>query len=157
MASHFFIELQQTAVAQAVAKSNHLVGAGLQIVHITGLLLLLASLVLIGLRVFNLGLRGQDLRVLVREVTRLFWSGVALAIGSGALIFLSSAARYADNAAFDLKVVLLAAALTVQAFAQWRLQASASAGASPVLRGAVTLSLVLWFSVAGAGRAIGFI
>jgi hypothetical protein len=156
MASPFFQWLQATELAQAVAKSNHLVGAGLQIVHIVGLVLLLASVLLIDLRALGLVLRRQTLAEVGKETTRLLWLGLALAAISGSLIFITSAARYVDNGAFDLKIALLLSALVVQLAIQrkWSTAATVDAAAP---RAAAALSLLLWFGVAGAGRAIGYI
>lgn len=156
MAYPLFQTLQASGLAQAVAKSNHLVGAGLQIAHIAGLLLLLSSALLIDLRALGLVLRGQSLPALGAEVTRVLWLGLGLAAVSGGLIFLSSAVRYAGSSAFDLKVVLLVLAVVVQFSAQRWLFARENSGVFAV-RGAALLSLALWFGVAGAGRAIGYV
>ncbi len=45
--------IQNSAVAHAVSKTNHMVGAGLQIVHVLGFILLLSSIVLISLRLLG--------------------------------------------------------------------------------------------------------
>jgi hypothetical protein len=156
MAYPVFQALQASALAQAVAKSNHLVGAGLQIVHITGLLLLLAGVLLIDLRALGLVLRGQSLRTLGAETSRVLWLGLGLAAASGALIFLTSAVRYAGNGAFELKIALLLAAIGVQYLVQRRVFARED-GNPAAVRSAAILSLVLWFGVAAAGRAIGYI
>lgn len=156
MIPSFLQTLQASGIAQAVAKSNHLVGAGLQIVHITGLLLLLASAVLIDLRALGLVLRGHSLRALGSEASRVLWLGLIVAVASGGLIFVASAVRYAGNSAFDLKIVLLALAIAVQLGAQRWLFSREDSDALAV-RGVAVLSLALWFAVAGAGRAIGYI
>lgn len=156
MNPEFFRSLQASAVAQAVAKSNHLVGAALQVAHILGLLLLLASVLLLTLRAFGLGRPRLPAGPLVADTRRLFWIGFILMATSGSLIFLSSAIRYSTNAAFELKVLLLVAAIIAQLAAQRRLSREDSDG-HPGARGAAVLTLVLWFGVAGAGRAIGYI
>lgn len=148
--------VQTSSLAVAVAKSNHLVGAGLQIVHITGLLMLLASALLIDLRALGLVLREQSLRVVSADASRLLWLGLALAAASGSLIFIASAVRYAGNGAFDVKIALLAAAIVVQLAAHRWLFARDGSSRGAVRLTAV-LSLILWFGVAGAGRAIGYI
>jgi hypothetical protein len=154
----FFLALQQSALAHAVAHSNHLVGAGLQIVHVIGLILLLASVVLLNLRANGLGLRQQAAGPVVHETARLLWTGLALAGASGTLIFLSSAVRYVDNAAFDWKVVLLGTALVLQIAADRGLR-TVEAGSAASLRGKALAAgaALAWLGVASAGRAIGYI
>lgn len=153
-----FLMLQNSSLGRAVAHANHLVGASLQIVHVTGLILLLASVVLLNLRASGLGLRQQPARTVVRETARLLWIGLALAAGSGALIFVSSAVRYVGNAAFDWKVLFLAIAVALQVAAlRGTIDVQAGSPASiggRVLAGGAALA---WLGVAGAGRAIGYI
>lgn len=154
----FFQALQNSAPARVVAQSNHLVGAGLQIIHVSGLILLLASVVLLNLRASGLGLRQQSAGLVVRETARLLWLGLALAAGSGVLIFLSSAVRYVDNAAFDCKVVFLAIAVLLQ-IAALRYLPKAPAGSAASLGGRILAAGagLSWIGAAGAGRAIGYI
>lgn len=156
MPSSIFGALQASGVAQAVAKSNHLVGAGLQIVHVLGLLLLLASVLLISLRAFELVLRRQSLAEVGAQSARLLWVGMALASLSGGLIFLSSAVRYAGNSAFDLKVAFLVAAIILQIITH-RSVIVATPPRPLAVKSTAALSLLLWFGVAVAGRAIGYI
>lgn len=156
MAAGLFAEIQSSPIAQAVAKSNHLVGAALQIVHIAGLLLLLASVVLVGLRAYGLGLARQTPADIARGTARLFWTGLVLAAGSGALIFASSAVRYADNGAFDLKIGLLVLAVAAQVALLHRLR-TGPAEPPVATRLVAGVAVLLWFGVAGSGRAIGYI
>jgi hypothetical protein len=151
-----FQTLQASAVAQAVAKSNHLVGAGLQVLHIGGFLLVLTAVVLLNLRALGLILRGQRLAMVCAEAQRLLWLGIGIALVSGVLIFLASAIRYSGNAAFDLKIGLLLIAVPTQLVIQRRI--FAAEGRRPAaLRAAALVSLALWFCIAIAGRAIGYV
>lgn len=148
--------LQNNALARAITKSNHLVIAGLQIIHVFGFLLLLTSLLLMSLRLLGLTLRQQSIPQVTREPTRLFWVGVSLAVISGALMFLTGTRHYFYNDAFDVKMMLLLAALLIQLLL-FRTVAADETPHPVVTRIAVALSLVLWFGVAIAGRAIGFV
>lgn len=148
--------LQDSALAHAISKTDHLVGAGLQVIHVMGLVALLASLVLISLHLLGLAFKQQPTAEIAREATRLVWLGLALAALSGTLMFIATPKLYFYNPAFRLKMVLFLVALSVQ-LALFR-KAGESTSLSPVLaRAGVGLSLAAWFSVAMAGRMIGFI
>jgi hypothetical protein len=148
--------LQNSAVAHAVSKSNHMVGASLQIMHVLGFILLLASIVLISLRLLGLAFAQQPISKVGRDATRLIWIGLVLTVVSGTLMFVSSPRMYYYNPAFELKMLLLVAAVLVQVLLLRRV--SASDLPTPALaRMTVALSLASWFGVGLAGRIIGFI
>jgi hypothetical protein len=148
--------IQSTALSHAISKSNHLLIAGFQVFHVMGFVLLLAALVLISLRLLGLILQQQTVPEVARQALRLVWSGLALAVISGTLMFIGSPRHYFYNPAFDIKMLLLAAAVIIQAGLFRRVADSTTA--SPWLaRASVALALVLWFAVSLAGRAIGFV
>lgn len=158
MANPILPWLEHSALGQYVAHADHLVGASLQIVHVTGLILLLASVALLTLRSLGQGLRAVAPALLVREAQRLLWTGLALIVASGVAIFSSSAVRYAANPAFDLKVLLLGGAVVLQVLAARRLAGSPAVDPVPWDRRALVLgAAALWVATAGAGRAIGYI
>src|SRR6187399_3275603 len=123
--------IQNSPVAHLISKSNHLVGAGLQVVHVIGFIALLASLVLISLRLLNLVLKQQPLSDVTRDANRLFYIGLALTVASGVLMFVSTPKLYYYKAAFELKMLLFITALLIQ-FAVFR-RVAASSSPHPVL------------------------
>ena len=148
--------IQNSAVAHAISKSNHMVAASLQIVHVIGFILLLASIVMISLRLLGLAFAQQPISKVGRDATRLIWIGLALTVASGTLMFVSSPRLYYYNPAFELKMLLLIAAVLIQVLLLRRVAASDSP--TPALvRTTVALSLASWFGVGLAGRIIGFI
>ena len=148
--------IQNSPVAHAISKSNHMVGALLQVVHVLGFILLLAALVLICLRLLGLAFKQQPLTRVSRDATRLFWIGLAFAAVSGVLMFISSARLYYYNTAFEVKMLLFVVAVLVQVLLMRRV--TSKDFPSPALaRTSAALSLVFWFSVGLAGRIIGFI
>jgi hypothetical protein len=154
--AQILIAIQNSAVAHAVSKSNHMVAAGLQIVHVLGFILLLSSIVLISLRLLGLAFAQQSISKVGRDATRLIWIGLALTVVSGTLMFVSSPRMYYYNPAFELKMLLLIAAVLVQVLLLRRVSANDSP--TPALaRTTVALSLASWFGVGLAGRIIGFI
>ena len=148
--------LQDSALAHAISKTDHLVGAGLQIVHVMGLVALLASLVLISLHLLGLAFKQQPTTQILEESTRLVWLGLALTALSGLLMFIATPTLYFYNPAFRLKMLLFVLAVGLQ-LALFRRAAANDASGSVLARVSVGVSLAAWFSVAMAGRMIGFI
>ncbi len=148
--------IQNSLPGQLIGKANHMVIAVLQLVHVFGILLLLTSLILMSLRLLGLALTEHSLPSLAREPGRLLWLGLGLAVGSGVLIFISGPAHYYYNKAFDVKMILLLSAVIVHVLGFRRLAQRQAVRPIPA-RIVVTISLILWFSVGIAGRAIGFV
>jgi hypothetical protein len=150
------IALQGSRFSHAIAKANHLLIAGLQIVHVFGLILLLGPLILIALRVLGLVLREQPLEDIIGQCRVLSAIGLILSLTSGVLMFTSAPLHYYANWAFDAKMTVLLAALAVYALifawqpAHMRLHAT-------LARLHVVVAVVLWILVCMAGRAIGFV
>ena len=147
--------IQGSAVAHAISKSDHLVAAGLQVVHVVGFILLLAALVLMSLRLLNLVLKRQAVADVVADASRLFWVGLTFAVVSGTLMFVSSPKLYFYKGAFDLKMLLFVIAVLVQ-FTAFRRVATAAAPHPAFVRATVAFSLLAWFGIGMAGRMIGF-
>lgn len=148
--------IQTSTLGHAISKSNHLLIAGFQVIHVMGFVLLLSSLVLISLRLLGLSLAGHSVPKVAGQTTRLLWLGLTLAISSGVLMFIGSPRHYFDNPAFRVKMLLLLGAVLMQILLFQRVSARESA--TPLLaRISVAISLVLWFGVSLAGRAIGFV
>jgi hypothetical protein len=148
--------LQNTGLGQVLRQASPALILAIQIGHVLGLILLLSTLVLVNLRLLGLGLARQTLEQLVHSTRWSLRLGLVLAIGSGTLLYLSAPVSYIANPAFVPKMVLLAAALVVQASLYRTVTRRASV--PPLFaRGTAVLSLTLWFSVGLAGRAIGFV
>ena len=148
--------LQGSALAHAISKSNHLVGASLQILHILGFVLLLASLLLLSLRLVGFVFVRQPVAQVADDATRLIWVGLFLAVFSGTLMFISTPRLYFHNWAFQLKMGLLVIAILIQLLLFRRVAKAHSPGPALVWT-SVALSLIAWFGVSLAGRMIGFI
>src|SRR5215831_9358164 len=102
--SEVLVAIQNSAVAHAISKSNHMIGAGLQIVHVLGFILLLSSIVLVSLRLLGLVFVLQPVASIGRDAARIIWLGLALTAISGTLMFVSSPQLYYYNPAFELKM-----------------------------------------------------
>jgi hypothetical protein len=148
--------IQSTPLSHAISKSNHLLIAGFQVFYVIGFVLLLAALVLISLRLLGLILQQQPVPEVARQALRLLWSGLALAVISGTLMFIGSPRHYFYNPAFDVKMLLLVAAVIIQTVL-FRKVANSSAPRPWLARASVAVSLAMWLAVSMAGRAIGFV
>jgi len=149
-------QLQGSALAHAISKSNHLIGATLQILHIFGFVLLLSSITVISLRLLGLTFTNQPVGRVARDGTRLIWIGLALAVATGTLMFVSGARHYGYNWAFEMKMGLLLAAVLTQVLLFQRV-VSVDFPRPALARASAVLSMTLWFAVGLAGRMIGFI
>jgi len=148
--------IQHSEWVRRITKSDHLVIAAFQIVHVFGILLLLSSMILVNLRLLGWVLPRESIPAIAREAAPLFWSGLALAVLSGALMFATGTEHYFYNPAFEAKMAMLAASIAVQ-LGLFRSVARRESPRPAVARVTVALSMALWFGVAIAGRAIGFV
>jgi len=151
-----FKQLQDSSLSQSISQLDSITGAFAQLLHITGFLLILTGVLLVNLRLIGLGLNQQKIPSLAKATKPLVIYGLILLLFSGLFTFLPSATLYYPNPAFWLKFILLGLAL----FIQFTLYRKVTSIESPnrILAGLTSiLSLTLWFGVAFAGRAIGFL
>ena len=150
-----FDQLQNSDIANAISRQDHLFGAGAQLLHISGLILVLASILIVSLRLLGLGLVQVPLPRLVKATARFIWIGLALLAVSGVIIFLPAADHYYPNPVFWLKFGLLAFAIVLHL--TWYRRVTKQESVKPfVARGTAALLLATWFGIAYAARFIGF-
>ncbi|HMO72827.1 MAG TPA: DUF2214 domain-containing protein [Paracoccaceae bacterium] len=127
--------------------------------HILGIALLLGAALPMDQRLLG-AFRSAPLTVVVPFLSRLAGAGLAVAFLTGVVLFLVNPADYWANAAFRLKLGLLAAALVLVAV-QHRNPAyrAVLAGAPPAASVRLTAgaSALVWLAMLLAGRWIGFL
>jgi len=148
--------VQETPPILALRGANHLVVEVTEVAHVMGLVSFLAALLLVNLRLVNLGLRRQSVSDVARAAAPLLWGGLVLTLCTGTVLFLSGPVRYVLNSAFQPKMVLLVLALFVQ-LVLYRRVVRRDAAPAGTARFVGTLSLLLWFGVGLCGRAIGYV
>jgi hypothetical protein len=148
--------IQDSALAHAISKTDHLVGAVLQIFHVLGLILFLASIVLIALRSVNAVLVEESIAGVAKSASKMMWVGLGLTALSGTLMFVATPKLYFYNAAFGWKMALMVAAVAVQA-TLFRRVANGALATPALARAGTALCVTCWFGVAMAGRMIGFV
>jgi hypothetical protein len=147
----FFQWCLKTPFAQAI--SHSMWGfAVLETVHIIGLVLVLGSVFVINLRMLGFGVK-QPVVSLTKEVAPWGLAGFLLMLASGVPMFMSAAVAYSGSLPFLIKMILLSSGIVLQ-LAIYRVFRKRE-GSLPG-RLAACLSLLCWFGVAYAGRAIAF-
>ena len=155
----FFAWLEVTPVAVAVAESAWIFPT-LEVLHVLGLALVVGSIAAFDLRTLGLAWRTRPLQTLVHEILPWTWSGFAIALATGALLFSSSATLYIENSAFLGKMALLVlAGLNVLFFHlhPHHRRLATQGHASLTLRTSAAVSLGLWTAIVVFGRWIGFV
>ena len=148
--------LGSSAFGQWLGQSTDRI-ALLFVMHLVGLTLLLGGTLVIGLRLLDIGLRSQPVAGLARDIAPWRMAGLLLSVVSGALIFTGGAVSYFEGPWFRWKMTLLTVA-SIFNFTVFRAVAYADEGRfNPWLRRAIGgLTLLVWFGVGVAGRAIAF-
>jgi hypothetical protein len=129
-----------------------------QSVHLVGLTVLLAAVLVLNLRLAGVAMKDSPLDWLARQLRPWTSGGLALVILSGVLIFVGTPAKYLASNPFRVKMVALGVAMLFQFGVLRSFVASDAAPRSKAVNLIVAvLSLTLWFTVGWAGRAIAFI
>lgn len=127
----------------------------IEVVHLMGLTLLLGNVLFVNLRLLGLTMRRQSVPDVLRAARPLLWLGASIAVASGSLLLLTEAVKCYYNIAFWYKMGLLAGAISFQFALERRLLAKPLS--RPQLGAIAVASLLLWFGVGIAGRAIAFV
>ena len=152
----FFEWCEASALGEFIRSSAWLFPA-IECVHLIGLVLLGGAVLLVDLRLLGLGLRDQPLPAVHAAGHRLLLGGITLMVLTGVPLFFSEAIKCYYSQAFWVKITTLVPAVL---FALTIRRRVASAPEGHRSRAALALtgvaSLALWFTVAAAGRWIGF-
>ena len=132
--------------------TSPIVYPALEVVHITGIALLVGNLVLVELRVWGLG-RALPLPALAKLGLTVSLIGFGLAAASGLLMFASQAAELMANRAFVIKMGLLTLAGANAGLFHAR---DGLTRLDALARLQTALSLGLWFGVIICGRWIAY-
>ncbi len=142
----------QTALGQFV-RGNTWAFPLTETIHIIALLVLLGGILMVDISLLG-GLKRLTPAHIMKQVRPYVnWSLVVILI-TGVLLFLSEALKAYDNDAFRPKVILLIAAIVWHYTVHRKAEKSEVPGSGKL---AAIGSIVLWFGVGIAGRAIGFV
>ncbi len=128
----------------------------IEAVHLLGLCLLGGVVLTVDLRMLGLGLRRQTIAELAGQLRPWLVCAVALLLVTGMLLFLSEAVKCYYSQSFLVKMITLPVALVFTFTVRARIAGAGGLEASARSRMAAAASMLLWFTVAAAGRWIGF-
>lgn len=152
----YFEMLEETGLGSVVRQSLWLFPV-IEAVHLLGLCLLGGALLVVDLRLFGWGLKKQGIVELARYARWWMIGGVALMVATGVPLFLSEAVKCYYNTSFWVKMVTFPIALGftfgVRELVIIRSESLETSFKTYLMGGA---SMALWFTVAAAGRWIGF-
>lgn len=152
--------LQDSALA-ALIRETDVVFMGIETLHVLAIATVTGSIAMVDLRLLGRVAVLRPVSQLSAEILPWTWSAFAVAVATGGLMFISSAARYADNGPLQLKLALIVAAginmMVFHTFAYRSVAEWDEGRPAPVLaKVCAGLSLALWLAVVAAGRWIGF-
>jgi heme A synthase len=128
----------------------------IETVHIIAFTILLGTVFVVNLRLLGFGLRRQKVAAVARYLAPYTWGSLFMVAVTGILLFLTEAVKLGGSAAFLWKIDILAIALGTHLLVYKTIIANAAKEGSPWEKVGASLSLLTWFGVALAGRAIAF-
>jgi hypothetical protein len=152
--------LAGTPASQGIQREEWLIPL-LQSVHIVAIAMVLSSVVMVDLRILGVG-RSQTMVQTARRFVPWLWTGLVILAATGAALIIGEPKRSLPNAAFQLKMVLLALAIAVTVAFQLSLRRNIRfweekrAGRTFTAILAVA-TFVLWCAIAIAGRWIAYV
>jgi hypothetical protein len=126
----------------------------LEVIHLLGLTLPLGTLSVLDLRLLGAGLQDQSISQIASDTSPFTMIGLITVASSGIVLAVSEANKLYDSGPFMIKMTLFALALIFTFTFHRRLNAQEPFRGT-ALRGGI-ISLILWFGVGFAGRAIAF-
>ena len=153
--------LEQTSVGGAVRQSLWLFPA-IETVHLLGMAALVGTVTVLDLRLVGWMLRRERVSDLARRLLPWSWTGFAVQVVTGSILFSSEAVKVYGNPAFRLKMVLiLLAGLHALIFHKTVYRDSETWDDSAILpakaKAAGCISILLWIGIVAAARFIGFV
>jgi hypothetical protein len=156
----FWLSVEDWPLAQFVASSSWAFPT-LESIHVVAIATVVGSIAIMDLRLLGVASNGAPVTEISDDTLRWTWTGFAVALVTGSLLFISKAANYAANPFFLTKMALILAAganmvffhrVTWRTVGRWNLSAVTPDAAK--LAGG--LSLVLWIVAVFLARTIGF-
>jgi len=157
-----FWHLLETSQAAVWVKTSTWAYPLLETAHVIGLGLLFGSIFVMDLRLLGVG-RKLPLSALARHLLPWVWTGFAINVASGTLLFMSDATEFAGNTAFRIKIALIivaginAAVFHVRAY-RYAVEVDPAQHEIPAASiVAAIVSTCLWVAVITAGRMIAYV
>jgi hypothetical protein len=152
--------IDHTALSQAIQATKWVVPT-VQTVHILAIAVVASSALMIDLRLIGVFWANRPMNAVSSRFLPLVWWPLLILAATGAIMITAEPARSLKNPAFQLKMVLLVAALIVTGLFQFLQRRNAAFGdlhAGPRAAAAMLaiVSMLLWSSIIFAGRWIAY-
>lgn len=148
-----FTVLEFTWLGEVVRESTWLFPA-IEAVHLLGLAMLGGAVLILDLKLLGLGVRGLTVAALARDAKPWLLTSLGCMLATGIPLFLSEAVKCYYNTSFWVKMTTLMIALVFTFAVRSRVVALDPPDWRHKACGMVSIGL--WFTVAAAGRWIGF-
>jgi hypothetical protein len=157
---HFCNWLQHTSLGVTVSESLWLFPL-IETIHIWGIILLVGTTGVLDLRLLGLILTKERVSELHGKLIRWTWTGFAVMLTTGSLMFASEASKMYENGAFRFKMLLIVLAglnaLVFESTAFRNVAKWDDAPRGPIgAKVAACISLIAWVGVIAAGRWIAY-
>ena len=151
----FFQWCESTLVGETVRTSVWLFPV-IEAIHLLGLSLLGGAVLVLDLRLLGVMLGSEPIADLARSTRRWTVAGIGAMVATGVPLFLSEAVKCYYNPSFWVKISTLPVAVAFSIAVRYWIGTKPPTATSPLTRLAGAVSIGLWFTVAAAGRWIGF-
>jgi hypothetical protein len=143
------------AAAANPLNASELIFPTLECIHIVGFAVLVGTIGIVDFRLLSLGMRRQKVSEVAQDLAPWTVVGLALVMLSGPLLFSSDPDMYYLNRSFQVKMVLLLAAIIFQ----YTVHRKAVSWEGPSFRQRLVacVSIALWTGVVFGGIFIGFV
>ena len=132
----------------------------LQVFHILALAVVMASVWMLYLRVIGVAGKAHSIATMAARFLPWIWAALAVLAISGTLLVIAEPRDSLLRPMMQLKLVLLVVAIALTLFFQQRVRRGAYADAGTIHAGTKLLgavSLLVWLSIAVAGRLIAYV
>jgi hypothetical protein len=130
----------------------------IEAVHIVALALLFGAILMLNLRLMGLILTNKPMSQLARDLSPWVLCSLIIILATGTLLFASEALKAYASVPFQVKIVLLFAAMLFHYSVFSKVTKSDFADVHKVWsKLAAVVSILLWLGVGVAGRGIGFL
>jgi Family of unknown function (DUF6644) len=127
----------------------------IEAVHLLGLCVLGGAVLILDLRMLGFGLR-HPIAEVARGARPWLFGAIVVMLMTGTALFLSESIKCYYNTSFWVKITTLPIALLFAFTWHRRVALASGVDVTARTRSAAIISMVLWFTVAAAGRWIGF-
>jgi hypothetical protein len=150
----FFEWCEATWIGDAIRNSFWLFPV-IEAVHLLGLCVLGGAVLVLDLRMLGVGLR-QPIAEIARDARPWLLGAIVVMLTTGTALFLSESIKCYYNTSFWVKITTLPVALLYTFTVRRHVALASGVDATARTRAVALVSLLLWFTVAAAGRWIGF-